>query len=69
MFHVLRAILVLEYNVQPVNPPANGDNGMAEYCTKALHDLHFAFYFLLLLMLVVVSFTLPSRHDFIGSLG
>ena len=37
MFHVLRAILVLEYNVQPVIPPANGENGMAGSCTQVQH--------------------------------
>ena len=37
MFHVLRAILVLEYNVQPVIPPTNGENGMAGSCTQVPH--------------------------------
>ena len=57
MFHVLRAILVLEYNVQPVNPPANGDNGMAECCTKAftISTSHFTFTFFLIALVVIGS--------------
>ena len=56
MFHVLRAILVLEYNVQPVIPPANGENGMAEYCTQVLHHVFILFTLLICSLVAVIFF-------------